>query len=157
MTLLEMAQLLGNFGEFFGAVAVAVTLVFLTVQLRQNTKMVRAQVNQSRADAAQSQNMSLYNSPYLPEIALKRRSSEELTEVEIVRWESYLRAYHRLQNNVYWQYRQGLLDDHIPRSLALSLQNVVGRHEHSKQHWERMKVDYSDEYADFVDEVITRT
>lgn len=39
MTFMGMAQLLGNFGEFFGAVAVVVTLIFLTVQLRQNTRL----------------------------------------------------------------------------------------------------------------------
>ncbi len=32
------AQLLGNYGEFVGAIAVVVTLVYLTIQLRQNTK-----------------------------------------------------------------------------------------------------------------------
>ena len=37
MDLMETAQLLGNFGEFFGAIAVVVTLAYLAVQLRQNT------------------------------------------------------------------------------------------------------------------------
>jgi hypothetical protein len=31
------AQLLGNYGEFFGAIAVVVTLGYLAVQIRQNT------------------------------------------------------------------------------------------------------------------------
>jgi flagellar biogenesis protein FliO len=34
MTLIETAQLLGNFGEFFGAIAVVATLVYLAVQVR---------------------------------------------------------------------------------------------------------------------------
>ena len=37
VTLLETAQLLGNFGEFFGAIAVVVTLVYLSIQVRHNT------------------------------------------------------------------------------------------------------------------------
>ena len=41
MTLMETAQLLGNFGEFFGAIAVVATLGYLTVQIRQNTKALR--------------------------------------------------------------------------------------------------------------------
>ena len=46
MTLLETAQLLGNFGEFFGAIAVVVTLIFLTLQVRQNTRqIIRAEMN----------------------------------------------------------------------------------------------------------------
>jgi hypothetical protein len=39
------AQLLGNYGEFFSAIAVVVTLLYLTVQLRQNTKAVKAQTS----------------------------------------------------------------------------------------------------------------
>jgi len=36
------AQLLGNYGEFLGAVAVVVTLVYLSVQIRANTNEVGA-------------------------------------------------------------------------------------------------------------------
>ena len=32
------AQLLGNYGEFFGAIGVVATLVYLAAQIRQNTK-----------------------------------------------------------------------------------------------------------------------
>jgi hypothetical protein len=42
MTLMETAQLLGNFGEFFAAIAVLVTLAYLVVQTRVNTKMLRS-------------------------------------------------------------------------------------------------------------------
>jgi hypothetical protein len=42
MDLQATAQLLGNFGEFFGAIAVVVTLVYLAGQLRQNTNALRS-------------------------------------------------------------------------------------------------------------------
>ena len=35
-------QLLGNYGEFLGAIAVAVTLIYLAGQLRQNTRALRS-------------------------------------------------------------------------------------------------------------------
>ena len=38
MTIMEIAQLLGNLGEFFGAIAVVATLGYLAVQIRQNTR-----------------------------------------------------------------------------------------------------------------------
>ena len=47
MTLMETAQLLGNFGEFFGAIAVVATLIYLAVQLRQNTAGMRANAYQT--------------------------------------------------------------------------------------------------------------
>ena len=40
MSTLEFSQLLGNYGEFIGAIAIVVTLIHLAVQLRQNTASV---------------------------------------------------------------------------------------------------------------------
>ncbi len=42
MNMQGTAQLLGNFGEFFGAIAVVVTLIYLAGQLRQNTRALRS-------------------------------------------------------------------------------------------------------------------
>ena len=42
MNLIDTAQLLGNFGEFVGAIAVVATLAYLAVQIRQNTKSAKA-------------------------------------------------------------------------------------------------------------------
>ena len=39
MTTLEFSQLLGNYGEFVGAIAIVVTLVYLAMQVKQ-AKMV---------------------------------------------------------------------------------------------------------------------
>ena len=41
MSTLEFAQLLGNYGEFVGAIAIVVTLIYLAVQIRQNSKQIR--------------------------------------------------------------------------------------------------------------------
>ena len=41
MNLMDTAQLLGNFGEFVGAIAVVATLIYLAIQIRQNSVQVR--------------------------------------------------------------------------------------------------------------------
>ena len=38
------AQLLGNFGEFFGALLLVGSLMYIGVQVKQNTAATRAQV-----------------------------------------------------------------------------------------------------------------
>jgi hypothetical protein len=42
------AQILGNYGEFVGAIAVVVTLGYLAVQVRQTKKIVTSSVRESR-------------------------------------------------------------------------------------------------------------
>ena len=41
MTALEFSQLLGNYGEFVGAIAVVATLIYLAAQIRQNSLQLR--------------------------------------------------------------------------------------------------------------------
>ena len=38
----SIAQLLGNYGEFVGAIGVVITLAYLAFQIRQNTRATRA-------------------------------------------------------------------------------------------------------------------
>lgn len=54
MDLSTTAQLLGNIGEFLGAIAVFVTLAYLTVQVRQNNTSLEANAVQSWSVAASS-------------------------------------------------------------------------------------------------------
>jgi hypothetical protein len=51
VSLIEVSQLLGNFGEFFGAVAVVATLAYLASQLRQNTKARRSSTYEVHANS----------------------------------------------------------------------------------------------------------
>ena len=51
MDFMSTAQLLGNFGEFVGAIAVVATLGYLAIQIRQNTRSSSV----SRGQAAQHQ------------------------------------------------------------------------------------------------------
>ena len=43
MTALETSQILGNYGEFIGAIAVVLTLVYLSIQVRANTRSTQSQ------------------------------------------------------------------------------------------------------------------
>ena len=49
MTLMETAQLLGNFGEFVGAIAVVATLVYLIVQVRHSVKNMEVTAGAARS------------------------------------------------------------------------------------------------------------
>lgn len=42
MTTIELMKVLGNLGEFFGAIAVVVSLVFLVSSVKQNTQALRS-------------------------------------------------------------------------------------------------------------------
>ena len=135
-------------------VGVLIGLILLIVEIRQNTEMTRAQINQSRTDAAQSEQQATYNSDYLPAILVKRDKGEELTDEELRRYGAYIRSFNRNMDNQLWQYNQGLLGENIPRSIRGAVRIVIGSHDLSIRVWENQKFGFTDEYVDFVDNVL---
>ena len=54
MDLMSTAQILGNFGEFFGAIAVVVTLFYLALQVRYGRDATEANTRETRAGTTQA-------------------------------------------------------------------------------------------------------
>jgi len=139
-----------SLGANFG---VLVGIVFLAVEIRQNTIMTRAQITQSRAEAAMSLADSTYNSAYMPDIWIKTQADEPLTAAEEFRYRVWVRATLRNQDNNFQQYQQGLLGDHIPRAIAAVVRNVFSSSA-GREYWEENKDGYSDIFRNYVDSVI---
>ena len=139
--------LLANLGVITG-------LVFLAVELRQNTNMMEAQINQDRTDTALSFQQANYNQEFMPPILVKVENGESLSREEMRRYESYFRGFNRNMDNQLWQYRQGFLGENIPRSVRFAVQGVIGGSRMSVDLWEQTKQGYTDDYIAFVDEAI---
>lgn len=140
--------------EILGIAAIVASLILVAYELRQNTLMMRAQINQSRTEVAVSEQQATFNSEYMPEIIEKVRSGEQLSPQELTRYSAYLRAFLRNQDNAYWQYQQGLLGENIPRSIRSAVRGVIGRDKRSIEIWDRQKQQYTGEFAAFVDDNI---
>ena len=84
----QWLTLVANFGVVAG-------LMLLLVEINQNTEMVRAQINQSRADTASPSN--------------KRHTTQII----------------RKQDNNPWQYNQGFLGENIPRAVRQGRHGVI--------------------------------
>ncbi len=78
MTLMEISQVLGNVGEFVGAIAVIATLLYLAIQVRdagRSSKFAAVQANRATRIAWFS---SLRDSSHLPAIHAKHLAGEAL-------------------------------------------------------------------------------
>ena len=136
------------------AAGVTLGLVFLIYELRQNSELMRIQIQQARADAAMSSNEQLFNSDYLPTILLKIGAGEELSEEEWMRYVSWFRASNRNQDNVLSQYRAGMLGDNVPRSVDDFVHDVIASSTYARNAWDRTKIGYTQEYVAFVEQIL---
>jgi hypothetical protein len=127
MTPIETAQLLGGFGEFFGALAVVATLIYLAVEVRhsrqalaantqaldEDRRLARAQAFQTRSQMTQDHFMRLAESRDLAPIAdrISTEGWDSLTSEEKWRYELVERASLARVDNIHYQYSQGYLDE----------------------------------------------
>jgi hypothetical protein len=117
---------LGALGEFLGSIAVLATLVYLSVQIRQNTRTIQAseklalaQTYQMRSDALQLMVVQAADSDYIAPIITKLTrtgypenpdSIEQLTEDERGRFRLWQIAQQTHWDNMHFQYQQGFID-----------------------------------------------
>lgn len=135
-------------------IGVLIGIVFLGLEIQQNTEMMRTQINQSRAELAMIEAQSLYDSEHVPALLTKVRSGEQLSAVELERYTHLFRAFHRNWDNQLRQFREGYLEDNIPRSIRSGVRAELAGIAVATELWERTKLIYSDDYIEFVDTVL---
>ena len=127
MTILE----LGALGEFLGSIAVLATLVYLSVQIRQNTrsmgeskKLALAQTYQMRSDALQMMLVHAADSEHIGPIITKLTGAgypedigvlEHLSKDERGRFRQWQIAQQTHWDNMFFQYQQGFIDEEYYR------------------------------------------
>ncbi len=102
-----------NIGVVFG-------LILLLIELDQNNNLVRAQIHKARSDEHVAYRMESADSEFLLPARLKfetaggfgnSNSMNELTPEEALRIKELLTALHQDYDNLFYQYRQGFLDE----------------------------------------------
>ena len=111
MTLMDTAQLLGNFGEFVGAIAVVVTLLFLSFQVRQGARAQRSATLQSWVGQSAVNNEMLATSDIL-QVAMKARGGlKELDETERARFTFFMNQNFNGWEAFFFHNKNGTIDD----------------------------------------------
>ncbi len=106
MTLVE----LGALGEFVAAIAVLVTLVYLTLQVRQGNALARAQTRQRMVEEAERELHKIVDDPTIFKCFLKEDPLSEEEKIKLVCW---LIASLRQREYEWFQYRDGNIDREI--------------------------------------------
>jgi hypothetical protein len=136
----------GATGEILGAAAVVITLVYLAMQIRQNTKATPNALNHI--------NMSVSTDPNLVRImAQEKVSMNDLSSEDQVRYSFLLLSLFRVRETIYFDHDQGItahqswireLD-----SLRSNLQTPIVR-----EWWAENPFGFTPEFTEVVDEII---
>jgi hypothetical protein len=111
MTLMDISQVLGNMGEFVGAIAVVATLLYLAIQVRdagRSSRFAAVQANRATRIAWLS---SLRDSSHLPAIQAKVLTGEALEAEDEIRLAHHHSAYWALFYSEWVQRELGLMGE----------------------------------------------
>jgi hypothetical protein len=145
-------QELGNIGEFVAAIATLATLVYLALQIRQNTQSVRA----AAVDAAANQFIeSLRLVSLNPELAeLLEAGHHDYDSLPAVQRRRYV--YHYFANalqfeNLFQKHRDGFLPDAQWRRITGALRESFRREPGMQRAWKELRPLLSSEFQQLIE------
>lgn len=122
MTLEELAYI----SQIVGVIAVLASLIFVGLQIRQNTKAIKATSHHAITDSFNAINNLILSDPKVARIMrLTMAGSEEMNEDERVSANYMLLANIRIFETLYYQYKNGTLDKKLFDAELKTLKWVV--------------------------------
>ncbi len=139
---------LNDWVQVVGIFAVVVSLVFVSLQLRQSQEIAVAAQYQARAQAAQSMYMSLQESGI--SLNAGRKPVSEMTPFERYTAENVNRWAWTQSDNLYFQYNAGFLDEESLEGMKYRVERVFGVCDR-RYIWEEMRKFLRPSFVNYVE------
>jgi hypothetical protein len=144
-------EYLANLAEVFGMIMVVISLIYLNIQARQNTIMLRSAATQGATDQVADSYTLLISDEGMTDIFMRGLPEpESLSPVENGRlWSWWMRAMFIMQN-WYFQTRDGLMHQSALNSLG-KLMTDMGQTKGLQQFWAARKYAFDPEFVKFME------
>ena len=120
-----MLEALGNIGDFVGGIAVILTLIYLAVQIRDNTRSTRLAAMQSTMLSAQNVGkLPAQDRDLARVVRVGLAAPDDLDEDEFQQFRYYLIGYLRVHEDMFVQHKAGVIDDETWLARASSLRTI---------------------------------
>ena len=144
---------LGNMGDLVGGIAVIATLLFLILQIRQNTNTVRAAAELESERMRMEWHAIPANNPDLAEIWERVFNEPEgVTWQELGRFRWFIASYFFILEGSWFQYKRGLMDEAGWIPLQNAMLGLLSN-DRVSEWWEAESSPYSQDFRVFVSEL----
>jgi hypothetical protein len=140
-------EAIGAIGELIGAVAVVITLVYLAVQIRQNTMVSRAATRQKVAQMAMAAGSDVAINGDLAELLVRDLEGKEITPAQRLRLFARLYVALRHWENIHYQHLIGMLSKDEWRGFRLNLKALF-EWKTTQTYWKNERSFYSSAFQD---------
>lgn len=149
MTISEYAQV----AEIFGVAIVAVTLIYLAVQVRQGATLLRSEARQAQIANELQLMFAVLGNPDLNEIT---RTTERIEFQDNARLHLWLVAMMRAREHDWLQYRAGVMGDQEWHAYRAVITVVLGT-PRARKHWKIMRPSMAQDFVEMVDQLLVET
>jgi hypothetical protein len=145
---------LGAIGEIVGAAAVVLTLAYLAMQIRQNTRTVKAASHHAITDSMNHISISIAQNPDVARIwRMGNEDLSSLTEDEFVSFGFLLLTYMRVFETLYYQRKIGTMEEQLYIAEEKTLRWAV-KNPGFRSWWVDNPISLSQEFRDYIDRLI---
>jgi hypothetical protein len=151
MNFLENAA---NIATLVEAVVVAVSVVLIWAQLRQQTKLTRIANTQALVDISSPFNLELIKDRQMAALWVRgSKDYETFDEVGQYQYKSLLIWWLIFQENIFYQWKENLLDANIYACWDYDLKAFVSQ-QNLELRWNELKDSFQSEFRDYVTHLI---
>ena len=142
---------IANYADVIGGVAVIVSLIYVGIQIRRNTKSSQSQANQSAHESLANASLEIAIDADLSSLARKGMVAfEKLTEEEHFRFMMLMMTVFRRFENIFYQYEKGFLEEELwdgyKQSMLLYHYTSGGQ-----MFWDLRSTHYSELFRNYLD------
>ena len=149
-----MIEALGNIGDFVGGVGVVVTLLYLAIQIRQNSRTVRAASAQQTLGAMSQMLSAIGCSPQASRaFSLGQLDPDKLTDEELYQFAHLIAAYFRVIEQTFYQHRLGGLDEDLWNGQVVGQLSSFMRAPAVARWWAVRRALFHSDFRQFVDDL----
>lgn len=143
------------FSQIVAVVGIFASLIFVGLQIRQNTKAIKATSHHAVTDSFNAINNLILSDPRVARIwrLAVSGATEELNEEERISANFMHLAYHRIFETLYYQYKNGTLDKQLFDAELKTLKWAVSQPGFLAW-WPNNPISLSDEYRGFIDGLV---
>ena len=143
-------QAIATVAEIVGAAGVIASLIYLAIQIRQSTKVTRAETTKDLYLASRTAILEIAANDGLAKIWTEIR---EFESEDIARRYAFYQSFFRLYELQFNLAGQGLLDKDIAQSYMLIIRMFAGT-KYFPDYWQKARGEFNDSFALYVDEQI---
>jgi len=147
-------EAVGAIAEALGALAVLVTFVYLSIQVRDARRQLQLSAHESRTARNLKISLIRVSDPLLAGIIVKVQQQDELTPEEVIRIESYWSAIFRHLEDLHYQMTAGALDDETWQSNLAGIQAMC-EIPAARTAWSRVRSQHRRSFVKLLDGVLT--